>query len=105
MAFTTTEKRVNKIFDEHRNEYLDMIDKYKFGKNSRLYDCKTTEDGRLVEIDEEILDMRNAGLSYRSIANDLNERGIVGKRGGKYFASTIRNVCENTLYDDLKEAA
>ena len=53
----------------------------------------------------EILNMRNAGLSYRAIAHDLNDRGIVGKRGGKYFASTIRNVCENTLYDDLKEAA
>jgi len=71
----------------------------------------TDEGGQLIEIDEEmlivteILNMRNTGLSYRSIANDLNERGIVGKRGGKYFASTIRNVCENTLYDDLKEAA
>ena len=29
MAFTTTEKRANKIFDKQRSKYLDMIDKYK----------------------------------------------------------------------------
>jgi len=30
---------------------------------------------------------------------DLNARGIVGKRGGKFHASTIKAVCDNDLHD------
>jgi site-specific DNA recombinase len=61
-------------------------------------------DGKLVPVDEElrvvaeIKDMRGAGRTLREIADDLNGRGIVGKRGGKFFASTVRNVLENSLH-------
>jgi len=57
-----------------------------------------------VEIDEEIRvvseirQMRDAGMTYRGIAADLNERGIVGKRGGTFYASTIRDICRNDLH-------
>ena len=61
-------------------------------------------DGKLVPIDEELLvvaeirDMRGQGKTLREIADDLNGRGIGGKRGGKYHASTIKAVLANSLH-------
>lgn len=46
----------------------------------------------------EVFAMREQGLTLRAIADDLNGRGIVGKRGGKYFVSTIRGILENDIY-------
>ena len=60
--------------------------------------------GMLIPVDEElrvvaeIKDMRGAGMTLRDIADDLNARGIVGKRGGKFFASTIKAVLANELH-------
>jgi len=53
-------------------------------------------EGRLVTVKREakivaeIIAMRDAGASFASIANELNGRGIEGKRGGRWFASTVR---------------
>ena len=46
----------------------------------------------------EIRQMRTAALSYDAIAGDLNERGIVGKRGGKFYACTVRGIVMNDLH-------
>lgn len=60
--------------------------------------------GMLIPVDEElrvvaeIKDMRAAGMTLMAIADDLNKRGIVGKRGGQYYARTIKNILENTLH-------
>ena len=61
-------------------------------------------DGKLIKVDEEqiivaeIRDMRRGGLSLHKIAADLNGRGIIGKRGGRYFASTIKAICDNAIH-------
>ena len=61
--------------------------------------------GKLVPIDKELVviaeikEMRGQGKTLREIADDLNGRGIVGKRGGKYHASTIKAVLGNSLHD------
>jgi site-specific DNA recombinase len=53
-------------------------------------------EGRLREIKgealivAEILRRRDAGDTLAAIAQDLNERGIVGKRGGRWHPSTVR---------------
>lgn len=47
---------------------------------------------------KEIRSLRAAGLTLRAIADDLNARGIVGKRGGKFFASTVKAVLANSLH-------
>jgi DNA invertase Pin-like site-specific DNA recombinase len=63
------------------------------------------QDGQLVPIDEEMVivseirAMRQDGLSLHKIANDLNGRGIVGKRGGRFYASTIRAILGNDLHE------
>jgi len=69
------------------------------------------QDGQLVPVDEEMVivseirAMRQNGLSLHKIANDLNGRGIVGKRGGKFYASTIRAILGNDLHEGMKAAA
>jgi DNA invertase Pin-like site-specific DNA recombinase len=63
------------------------------------------QDGKLVPVDEELIivseikEMRGGGLSLHKIADDLNGRGIVGKRGGKCYASTIKAICDNDLHE------
>ena len=56
--------------------------------------------GRLVEVKREsaivanILKMREAGKSLADIANHLNASGIDGKRGGRWFPSTVRYLIQ-----------
>ena len=38
--------------------------------------------------------LRDAGYSYQHIANKFNNEGRPTKRGGKWFASTVRNYCD-----------
>jgi site-specific DNA recombinase len=53
-------------------------------------------EGKLVKVEREaklvaeILRKRGEGMTLREIASDLNDRGIKGKRGGKWYASTVR---------------
>ena len=55
-------------------------------------------EGRLVTVKAEakivgeILRRREGGASLAAIADELNARGIEGKRGGRWFASTVRYV-------------
>ena len=57
-------------------------------------------EGRLVAVKKEsaivanILKLREAGASLADIANDLNDKGIEGKRGGKWFPSTVRYLIQ-----------
>lgn len=47
---------------------------------------------------EFIREQRAAGLSLREIANRLNADGVPTKKGGKWYASTVKYVLENDLY-------
>jgi site-specific DNA recombinase len=57
-------------------------------------------EGRLVEVKREskvvaeILKQRNEGASLASIAESLNAKGIEGKRGGRWYASTVRYLIQ-----------
>lgn len=60
-------------------------------------------DGRLVENPAEaalisrIGIMRAAGQSFAAIANKLNAEKVATKRGGTWFASTIKGICDRTV--------
>jgi DNA invertase Pin-like site-specific DNA recombinase len=41
-----------------------------------------------------IIQMRKQGAAFGRIAEHLNAEGIQGKRGGKWFASTVRYVLQ-----------
>ena len=45
---------------------------------------------------EDILDLREQGWSLRRIAGKLNQDGVETKRGGFWFASTVRSVLHTT---------
>lgn len=57
-------------------------------------------EGRLEQVESEaavvaeILAMRNEGATLGIIADSLNSRGIEGKRGGKWFPSTVRYLIQ-----------
>lgn len=53
------------------------------------------------EIVDYIFQLREEGLSYWKIAEDLNNRGIPGKRGGKWYAGTVRYIIQNDLYEEV----
>ena len=55
------------------------------------------------EIVDYIFQLREEGLSYWKIAEDLNNRGIPGKRGGKWYAGTVRYIVQNDLYEEVAE--
>lgn len=57
-------------------------------------------EGRLREIKAEarivaeVIRLRGAGSTLASIADTLNERGIEGKRGGRWYPSTVRYLLQ-----------
>jgi DNA invertase Pin-like site-specific DNA recombinase len=63
----------------------------------------TYKDKRLVIVPAEldtvrvIREQREKGLSYHKIARYLNERKIVSKRGGIWYAETVKTVFQNSL--------
>ena len=50
-----------------------------------------------------ISELQSSGMSLRSVAKNLNERGVKTVRGGKWQAATVRNVIVRT--DKLRAAA
>jgi len=68
------------------------------------------EDKKLLQIDEEfevvsyIKKLKRKKLSLRQIVNRLNEQGISTKRGGKWYAGTVRYILRNGRYKKRKEA-
>jgi len=43
----------------------------------------------------------NENLSYNKIAKFLNSHRLRSKRGGQWYAETIKVICENPLYDQV----
>ncbi len=47
---------------------------------------------------QRICTMHSGGMAYAAIARTLNEEGVIGKRGGRFHASTIRYMLGNSLH-------
>ncbi|MCD9624220.1 recombinase family protein [Rhabdothermincola salaria] len=46
------------------------------------------------EVTAEILSLRSQGLSYRAIAEALNDRGVPTAQGGRrWYPATVRKIC------------
>ena len=45
-----------------------------------------------------ISEWHRAGVSMNQIARNLNGAGVVGKSGGKFYASTVRAILGNTIH-------
>lgn len=51
------------------------------------------------EIKQRIFASRARGLSYRLIAEGLNADGIVSQNGGKWYATTVKNIVDAATVD------
>lgn len=58
--------------------------------------CKNEVELQVVK---RIYKLRDNGLSYGKIAKCLNDEGIVGKKGGQFFASSISHIVKNDIYE------
>ena len=56
-----------------------------------------------LEVVEYIKRLKRKKLSLRQIANRLNEKGIPTKRGGKWYAGTVRYILKNARYSKVKK--
>jgi len=55
-----------------------------------------------LEVVEYIRSLKRKRLSLRQIANCLNEKGISTKRGGSWYAGTVRYILKNSRYSKVK---
>jgi hypothetical protein len=46
------------------------------------------------EIKQRINSQRAAGVSYRAIADSLNKDGVPTQNGGKWYATTVKNIID-----------
>jgi site-specific DNA recombinase len=51
-----------------------------------------------MEIVSTVFDMKSTGVSYFNIASTLNNKGLIGKKGGKFTQSTIKKIVDNSIY-------
>ena len=69
------------------------------------------EDKKLLRIDGEfkvvsyVKRLKRKKLSLRQIANRLNEQGVSTKRGGSWYAGTVRYILRNGRCKQEKKAA
>ena len=67
------------------------------------------EDKKLYRVDgefevvEHIKRLKRKELSLRQIANRLNEQKIPTKRGGSWYAGTVRYILRNSRYREVKQ--
>ena len=50
------------------------------------------------QIVQQVLALRGQGISYKRIADQLNDAGVAGKNGGRFYASTIHRIVGNDLH-------
>ena len=60
-------------------------------------DAGVAEPGEQETI-QQIMALRDGWLSYKRIADRLNDNGLAGKNGGRFYASTIHKIVENDLH-------
>jgi site-specific DNA recombinase len=58
-------------------------------------------DEKEQSITRRIQEQNAAGCSLRRIASELNSRGVSAKRGGKWYASTVKYILSNKLHSTL----
>ena len=46
-----------------------------------------------------IFKLKSEGVSYKKIADALNEDGILGKKGGRFQQMTIKKIVDNKIYE------
>ena len=85
------------LYDEH-NEFVTVLKdgEHKATKTQHIKLVVNPEQARIVRM---IFDMKTEKkMGYRSIANELNEKGIKSPKGGKWSSSTLYYMLTDTIY-------
>jgi DNA invertase Pin-like site-specific DNA recombinase len=61
-------------------------------------DKKLSENAAEMAIVQAIASQHKNGVSMNQIAAGLNAQGVRGKKGGAFYASTVRHILGNTIY-------
>ena len=64
---------------------------------------KLVQDKKEMRVVRYIFRMHKKGMSLRAIAKTLNEERIKTKRGGKWYASTVKGVLEHPIHKKLRK--
>ena len=72
---------------------------YRIGDSNKLVPV-----AREIRVVQRILKWRAQKLSYQAIAEQLNEEGAKTKRGGSWYASTVRNVVLHPTHQKMAKA-
>lgn len=59
---------------------------------------KLIENAKELATVKRIQKMKRGGHSLHAIAERLNRKGVRGKKGGRFYASTVRHILSNDLY-------
>ena len=64
---------------------------------------KLVQDKKEMKVVRTIFRMHKKGMSLRAIAKTLNKEKVKTKRGGKWYASTVKGVLEHPIHKKLKK--
>lgn len=64
-------------------------------------DGKMVVNEKEIQIIKYVKDFNQFGRSCAAIAEQLNIDGFKSKKGGKFYASTIHNILNNPIYDNI----
>ena len=101
MSFSELEANLTgeRVAETHRykKNKLEVYGHPPFGYNRSDMDLLKNEEE--LELVSDMFKMRNDGLSYRKIANYMNDKGIKGKQGGKFYACSVSHIVKNDIYE------
>jgi DNA invertase Pin-like site-specific DNA recombinase len=81
----------------HKKKHKEVYSPTPFGFE-RSKDDKLIENSHELKIVDTIRKWHKQGWSLRRIAEQLTKLGVETKQGGKWYASTVKYLLENNLY-------
>jgi DNA invertase Pin-like site-specific DNA recombinase len=67
---------------------------YREGHKAHHKAISAAADKAAERVGQTILSRRSAGVTYQSIADELNALGVETARGGQWYATTVRNYAQ-----------
>ena len=54
--------------------------------------ARDAADDHAKQVSEQIIPLRDAGLTLKQIADTMNRTGVATSRGGKWYPTTVSNI-------------
>ena len=106
LAFSELEKNVtgervaSSLAFKKKNKQVYARVPFGFSRNGEKLEVNSEQ----IDIVKEMHQLRNQGYSLGKIANTMNDKGITGNKGGKFYACSISHILSNNIYNEFIEA-